>query len=89
MCFHWAASFGFDGVDVRKENRLKKEKRKLSEEDETKEECYRFVDAWEVWEEEWKEFKKNEMTFMILGRGRKKVSRKVLSLQCHHMYIIL
>ena len=24
MCFHWVASFGFDGVDVRKENQLKK-----------------------------------------------------------------
>ena len=52
MCFHWAASFGFDGVDVKKENWLKKKKRKLSEEDETKEECYRFADAYVAWEEE-------------------------------------
>ena len=50
---------------------------------------YRFADAWVVWEEGWKELKKkkkkNEMTFMTLGRGRKEVSRKVLPLQCHHM----
>ena len=63
-----------------------KKKKRLSKEDETKEECYRFADAWVVWEEEWKELKKkNEMTFMTLGRGRKEVSRKVLPLQCHHM----
>ena len=40
----------------------KKEKKKksLSKEDETKEECYRFADAWVVWEEEWKELKKKK-----------------------------
>ena len=27
MCFHWVATFGFDGADVRKENLLKKKKR--------------------------------------------------------------
>ena len=26
MCFHWVATFGFDGADVRKENLLKKKK---------------------------------------------------------------
>ena len=38
MFFHEVASFGFDGANVRKENRFKKrkEKKKLSEEDETK-----------------------------------------------------
>ena len=47
MCFHWVASFGFDGADVRKENLFKKKKtkqnktkKKLSKEDEMKEECY-------------------------------------------------
>ena len=50
MSFHWVAIFRFDGADVRKENRFKKkkEKKKLSKEDETKEECYRFVDSWVV-----------------------------------------
>ena len=28
LCFHWVASFGFDGVDVRKENLFKKKKKK-------------------------------------------------------------
>ena len=27
MCFHWVATFGFDGADVRKENRIKKKKK--------------------------------------------------------------
>ena len=52
MCFHWVATFGFDGADVRKENRFKKKKKKLSKEDETKEECYRLADSWVVCEEE-------------------------------------
>ena len=26
MCFHWVATFGFDGADVRKENWFKKKK---------------------------------------------------------------
>ena len=26
MCFHWVATFGFDGADVRKENLLKKKR---------------------------------------------------------------
>ena len=56
-CFHWVVSFGFDGADVRKEKRFKK-KKKLSKDDETKEECYRFADAWIVLEEEWKELNK-------------------------------
>ena len=62
-----------------------KEKKKLSDEDETKEECYRFVDALEVWEEEWKELKKKWDDIYDTWKGRKKVSKKVLSLQCHHM----
>ena len=33
-------------------------KKKLSEEDEKKEECYRFADTWVVLEEEWKELNK-------------------------------
>ena len=36
MFFHEVASFGFDGANVRKENRFKKRKKKLSEEDEMK-----------------------------------------------------
>ena len=68
MCFHWVATFGFDGADVRKENRFKK-KKKLSKEDETKEECYRLADSWVVCEEE----KKKKMTFMTLGRGIKPI----------------
>ena len=35
-----------------------KKKKNLSEEDETKEECYRFADAWVVLEEEWEELNK-------------------------------
>ena len=35
-----------------------KKKKKLSKDDETKEECYRFADAWIVLEEEWKELNK-------------------------------
>ena len=38
----------------------KEKKKRLSKEDETKEECYRFADAWVVWEEEWKELKKKK-----------------------------
>ena len=56
-------------------------KKKLSKEDETKEECYRVADSWVVWEEEWKELKKKrkkekekkKMTFMTLGRGLKPI----------------
>ena len=34
MCFHWVASFGFDSVDVRKENRsIKKKKEKKKKEE--------------------------------------------------------
>ena len=41
-----------------KDLKKKEKKKRLSKEDETKEECYRFANAWVVWEEEWKELKK-------------------------------
>ena len=57
MCFHWVASFGFDGVDFRKENQFKKKKNCMKK-IRRRGMLYRFVDAWVVWEEEWKELKK-------------------------------
>ena len=46
MCFHWVASFGFDGADVRKENWLKKKvKRRRWDKGGV---LYRFAGAWVV-----------------------------------------
>ena len=72
MFFHWVASFGFDGADVRKENRFKKKKKSWAKKMRWRGVLYRFANAWVVWEEEWKEFKKNEMTFKTLGRVERK-----------------
>ena len=47
MCFHWVAFFGFDGADVRKENRLKKKKIEWRRWDEGGV-LYRFAKAWVV-----------------------------------------
>ena len=58
MCFHWVASFGFDGADVRKENRFKKKKKVERRRWDEGRVLYRFVDTWVVWEEEQKELKK-------------------------------
>ena len=41
MFFHWVASFGFDGADVRKENWFKKrKKKKVKQRRWDEEECY-------------------------------------------------
>ena len=64
MCFHWVASFGFDGADVRKENRFKKKIQKQKKVERRRWDeggvLYRFANAWVVWEEGWKELKKKK-----------------------------
>ena len=40
MFFHWVASFGFDGADIRKENRFKKRKKKVKRRRWDEEECH-------------------------------------------------
>ena len=81
MCFHWVASFGFDGANIRKENlflKKKKKKKRLSEEDEMKEECYRFADTWVVLEEEWKELNK-KWDDIYFNSGKKKKKKLILA----------
>ena len=73
MCFHWVVSFGFDGADVRKENRLKKKKKHTHTHTQKQKQkkverrrwdeggvLYRVANAWVVWEEGWKELKKKK-----------------------------
>ena len=58
MCFHWVASFGFNGVDAKEENRfIKKKKKSWAKKMRRRGVLYRFAEAWVVWEDEWKELK--------------------------------
>ena len=62
---------------LEKKNDLKK-KKKLSKDDETKEECYRFADAWIVLEEEWKELNKKWDDIYFNSEKKKKRKKKTL-----------
>ena len=49
MCFHWVASFGFDGVDAKEENRfIKKKKKSWAKKMRRRGVLYRFAEAWVV-----------------------------------------
>ena len=51
---------------------LKKKKKRLSEEDEMKEESYRFANTWVVLEEEWKELNKKWDDIYLNSEKKKK-----------------